>query len=135
MSVSNVSALTNAATAASPQSSSTSASATVDYNKFLQLLVAELKHQDPTSPTDPTQFMSQLASFSSVEQQVRTNSTLDALLSSQATSLLGKRVTSSDGSISGMVASLQIKTGGSLTATLTNGGTVVIGPGVSVSSQ
>lgn len=136
MSISNVSALTSAATAASSQKSSlTSASPTVDYNQFLQLLVAELKNQDPTSPTDPTQFMSQLASFSTVEQQVRTNSTLDALLSSQATSLLGKKVTSSDGSISGTVASLQTGSGGNVTATLTSGRTIVIGSGVSVSSQ
>jgi len=34
---------------------------------FLQLLVAQLQHQDPTSPQDPTQFVSQLAQFSELE--------------------------------------------------------------------
>jgi flagellar basal-body rod modification protein FlgD len=136
MSVGNVSAVTGVASANSPQkASSTSVPSTVNYNQFLQLLVAELKNQDPTNPTDPTQFMSQLASFSSVEQQVRTNSTLESLLSSQATSLLGRTVTSSDGSVSGTVASLQTGNGGTLTATLSGGGAVVIAPGVRVSSQ
>ena len=37
---------------------------------FLQLLVAQLKHQDPTSPQDPTQFVSQLAQFSELESVI-----------------------------------------------------------------
>ena len=60
---------TSATTAAQATSSSTaSANNTLDYNNFLQLLVAQLKNQDPTNPSDPTAFVSQLASFSSVEQ-------------------------------------------------------------------
>ena len=35
---------------------------------FLQLLVAQLKYQDPTSPQDPTQFVGELAQFSQLEQ-------------------------------------------------------------------
>lgn len=45
-------------------------------NQFLQLLVAQLQNQDPTQPTDPTQFVAQLAQFSTVEQLVNSNSTL-----------------------------------------------------------
>lgn len=89
--------------AASPASTAATPAPTVNYNQFLQLLVAELQHQDPTSPTDPTQYMSQLASFSTVEQQVQTNSTLDALLSAQASTMIGKSVTSADGTTSGIV--------------------------------
>ncbi len=37
---------------------------------FLQLLVAQLKNQDPTTPQDPTAFVSELAQFSQVEQDV-----------------------------------------------------------------
>jgi len=37
---------------------------------FLQLLVAQLKNQDPLSPTDSTQFVSQLAQFSELEQVI-----------------------------------------------------------------
>ncbi len=44
---------------------------TLDYNSFLKLLTAQMKFQDPTKPTDATQFVSQLASFSSVEQGIK----------------------------------------------------------------
>ena len=42
--------------------------ASVDYNGFLRLLIAQMKNQDPTKPMDSAQFMAQLASFSNVEQ-------------------------------------------------------------------
>jgi flagellar hook assembly protein FlgD len=35
---------------------------------FLQLLVAQLQHQDPTSPVDPSQFVGQLAQFSELSE-------------------------------------------------------------------
>jgi len=37
-------------------------------NMFLQLLVAQLQHQDPTSPVDPSQFIGQLAQFSQLSE-------------------------------------------------------------------
>ena len=108
-------------------------SATVNYNQFLQLLVTELQNQDPTAPTDPTQYMSQLASFSSVAQQIQTNSKLDTMLTSsalsQAESLIGQNVTSADGLTSGTVASVTLSTGGAVTATLSNGGTIALTTG------
>ena len=39
-------------------------------NTFLQLLVAQIKNQDPTQPMDSTAFLSQLAQFSQLEQLV-----------------------------------------------------------------
>jgi len=48
--------------------SNTSAAATK--NTFLQLLVAQIKNQDPTNPTDSVQFLSQLAQFSQLEQLI-----------------------------------------------------------------
>ena len=96
---------TTAQAARKARPASTTRSTTI---QFLQLLVAQLKNQDPTNPSDPTQFVSQLASFSAVEQQLNTNSKLDSLLTqsaiSQAGSLIGKTVTSADGSTSGQVA-------------------------------
>ena len=50
-------------------------------NQFLTLLVAQLQNQDPMNPTDPTQFVSQLAQFSTVEQLVQGNSTLNTISS------------------------------------------------------
>lgn len=109
---------------------------TLDYDAFLRLLVAEMQNQDPTNPTDPTQYMSQIASFSSVEQQINANKKLDALLTSmtisQAGGLIGRNVTSADGSDSGEIASIRISSDGA-EATLQNGQTVALGPGVSVS--
>lgn len=40
----------------------------VTQNDFLQLLVAQLQHQDPSSPADSTTFVTQLAQFSQLEQ-------------------------------------------------------------------
>jgi flagellar basal-body rod modification protein FlgD len=48
-------------------------------NQFLTLLTAQLKNQDPMSPTDPTQFVAQLAQFSTVEQLVQGNTTLTSI--------------------------------------------------------
>lgn len=46
---------------------------------FLQLLVAQLKHQDPTQLQDGTQFVAQLAQFASLEQQVQARTDLDSI--------------------------------------------------------
>jgi flagellar basal-body rod modification protein FlgD len=52
---------------------------TVDKNMFLQLLVAQLQHQDPMSPSDGTQFIGQLAQFQQLEQSVNTGSDITAI--------------------------------------------------------
>jgi|SRR5208337_657902 len=127
---------TTAATTQTTSSTSSSTGTTLDYNNFLQLLVAQMKNQDPTNPSDPTTFVSQLASFSSVEQQVNTNSKLDALLTqtelSQGASVIGRTLTSADGSISGKVAGVEITSTGA-TAILTNGQSLTLGAGVVIS--
>lgn len=46
---------------------------------FLQLLVAQLQYQDPLQPTDGTQFVTQLAQFSDLEQQIGSHQDLDAI--------------------------------------------------------
>lgn len=46
---------------------------------FLQLLVAQLKYQDPTSPSDPTQFVGELAQFSQLEQTIGINQNTAAI--------------------------------------------------------
>ena len=130
------SASSTAPTKTDAASTAKAAAPTVDYNGFLQLLIAQLKNQDPTQPTDSTQFVSQLASFSAVEQQVQTNAKLDSLLTSsklgQADSIIGRTLTSADGSISGIVASVTLGDGG-LNATLDDGRTLAVTTGVTVS--
>jgi flagellar basal-body rod modification protein FlgD len=63
-----------AAAAASQSQTSTGAAdptlALANENTFLQLLVAQIKNQDPLQPTDGVQFLSQLAQFSSLEQLI-----------------------------------------------------------------
>lgn len=66
-----------------PAASSSDAAA-ADFQTFLTLLTTQLRNQDPLKPLESTDFVAQLASFSAVEQQVRTN---DAL--SQIQDLLG----------------------------------------------
>jgi flagellar basal-body rod modification protein FlgD len=110
--------------------------ASLDYHAFLQLLIAQLKTQDPTKPMDSGQFMQQLATFSQVEQSVTTNSKLDSLLTSsalaQADSIIGRTVTSPDGKTSGEVLSVKITADGPLAA-LKGGGELLLGSGVVIS--
>jgi flagellar basal-body rod modification protein FlgD len=135
MTVASVTATTPTATIAA-NAAGAAKSTTINYNEFLQLLITELKNQDPTSPMDPTQQVSQLASFSAVEQQVQTNSNLTSLLNtsllSQAETAIGRTATSSDGSVSGVIASVAVNSSGA-TATLTNGQTVSLASGVTIS--
>ena len=92
----NVTSATDATKSSATPPSNITPTNTVDYNTFLQLLVAEMKNQDPTNPMDTAQYMSQFAQLSTVEQAMQTNSKLDALLSSQSLSqangLIGKTV-------------------------------------------
>jgi flagellar basal-body rod modification protein FlgD len=126
-------------TAAASNSANASAlqTPTVDYNQFLTLLIAEIQNQDPTQPMDPTQSVTQLATISGVQQQMQANATLTSLLTnsslSQAENLVGQTITSSDGTTSGTVASVNVGSSGS-TATLTNGNTVALTSGVTIGS-
>jgi flagellar basal-body rod modification protein FlgD len=47
---------------------------------FLQLLIAQLKHQDPENPADGTQFVTQLAQFTTLEQTTQSRLDLDQML-------------------------------------------------------
>jgi len=54
-----------------------------DFETFLRLLTTQISSQDPLDPMKPEQFASQLATFSTVEQSVRTNDLLERILAGQ----------------------------------------------------
>ncbi len=74
-------------------------SQTLGKDAFLQLLVTQLKNQDPLSPMDNTQFISEMAQFTSLEQMTNLANSFSDFQSSfntssqvQAASLIGKSV-------------------------------------------
>jgi flagellar basal-body rod modification protein FlgD len=85
---------TNAAAATMKQATG------MNKDDFLQLLVAQLKSQDPLNPQDSSEFVAQLAQLTQVEQTYNINTNLQNLLASQnnfssmsAMSLIGKNIT------------------------------------------
>ena len=56
--------------ASAPPAVPTNVDGLANENTFLQLLVAQIKNQDPTNPTDSVQFLGQLAQFSQLEQLI-----------------------------------------------------------------
>ena len=120
---------------ATPQTTNTAAGGALGQTQFLQLLMTQMKNQDPLNPSDPTQYMSELAQFTSVEQQTRTAQASETLATEQAAStaisLIGHTVNYTDptsgNAASGTVQSVQISSSG---PTLTVNGT----PGVELST-
>lgn len=98
----------------------------LDPDAFLQLLVAQVRYQDPMNGMDQNQFMMQLASMTSAQQQLALNEKLDGLLAAEATvravALIGHTVKGvSQGSlVSGEVTGVSVTDDGPLLK-LTNG--------------
>jgi flagellar basal-body rod modification protein FlgD len=83
----------------------------VSQNTFLTLLITQLKNQDPMNPQDSSQFVAQLASFSSLEQMTQLNKGIEAVLENSATGFIGKTATvldssSPDGYVQGTVTGI-----------------------------
>ena len=73
-----------------------------NFDTFLQILTTQLKNQNPLDPLDTNQFTQQLVQFTGVEQQLKTNEFLEAMMTatqnstnSEAVSYVGKVVTAS----------------------------------------
>lgn len=101
-----VSSVSNSSSSSSSSSTNSSQMIASNFQAFLTLLTTQLKNQNPLDPLDTNQFTQQLVQFASVEQQLKTNDTLSALLTaSQSTNLsnaanfIGKTITA-DGSTS-----------------------------------
>ncbi|MGU3359015.1 flagellar hook assembly protein FlgD [Methylobacterium sp. M6A4_1b] len=138
MSVASVTstATSQTATTAAATKTATGIAASMNADTFLTLLMTQLKNQDPTKPMDSTAYVSELATFSQVEQATKTNTKLDSLLSSsflsQADQIIGRTVTSADGTTTGEVQSVKITSEGAL-ARLTSGQDVLLTEGISLS--
>jgi flagellar basal-body rod modification protein FlgD len=74
MDVSSISSTTSAASASTPAAEPSKI--TSDFNTFLRMLTVQMQNQDPLNPIDSADYAVQLATFSGVEQQVRTNQLL-----------------------------------------------------------
>jgi flagellar basal-body rod modification protein FlgD len=98
-------------------------------NDFLMLMMDQLKNQDPLNPSDPTQYLSELAGFSSLEQETQIASSTASAATQQASasalSLLGHTVSYQDASgvtQSGTVSKVDFTSSGpSLTIGSTSG--------------
>jgi flagellar basal-body rod modification protein FlgD len=97
----NISNLTGTTGAqAATTSTPTNPNASLGKDDFLKLFVAQMQHQDPMNPTDNSEFMAQMAQFSSLEQMsnmAKSNQELaSALTLGQAVGLIGRNVTFTD---------------------------------------
>lgn len=132
MTVSNVQSTNqnSAATGAAAQAS-------LGKDSFMKLLVNQIKNQDPLSPTDNSQFIAQLAQFSSLEQMQELNSNIVGLAVLQQNNALMSQLTQSSGLIGQEVryvdpSSQQSKTGTVTSVKIENDLAVLSIGGVSV---
>lgn len=77
------------ASSSSLSSAKTESSTTLDKDAFLQLLVAQMKYQDPLEPTSNTEYISQFATFSELEEMQNLSSSMDL---QRASALVGQQV-------------------------------------------
>jgi len=109
-------------TSANTNSTTNAVSNELGKNDFLKLLVAQLKNQDPMSPADNTQFVAQLAQFSSLEQMNNVAKSMEELKTSMTTlygqslltqgaAMIGKEAVGVNGSgeeVSGQITSVKL---------------------------
>jgi flagellar basal-body rod modification protein FlgD len=110
-----------------PSGTASSVAGSLNEGDFLNLMMDQMKNQDPLNPSDPTQYMSELASFSSLDEQIQIQESSAQSASNQAASaalqMLGQNAnyTDSNGnSGSGTVTAVDFTSAG---PTLTIGGT------------
>lgn len=86
------------------ETTTTSSSNSMDKEAFLQLLVAQMKYQDPLEPTSNTEYISQYATFSELEQMQNMSANMTL---SRASELVGKEVIIESTSDSGKTTTVQ----------------------------
>jgi flagellar basal-body rod modification protein FlgD len=110
---------TPASTNATGSSSSTGTSKMLDKETFLKLMMVQLQNQDPLNPSDPTQYMSELAQLTTLEQTTNLATSAAQSASEQNTTtalaLLGHTVSYTDSTgatVSGTVSKVQFTSSG-----------------------
>lgn len=105
------------AAAAVPAARKTGAMQELGKDVFLQLLVTQLRYQDPLNPQDNSAFVAQMAQFTALEQLQNANAALGRLLDlqagAQAPALLGRLVTvlGDSGLVTGVVRAVEFTAG------------------------
>ena len=84
-----ISGIDTSTVSAATNTADSSSNSSLDKDAFLQLLVTQMQYQDPLEPTSNTEYMAQLAQFSTVEELQNVNSTIS---NSQSLSLTGQYV-------------------------------------------
>ena len=111
MSVSATSGTTGTTATGATPATTTDKNKELGKDDFLKLLVAQLQSQDPLNPMDDTEFISQMAQFTSLEQMKNVS---NAVQITQATAYIGKQVTWDDDKgvqQTGVVKSVRIASG------------------------
>lgn len=100
---------------------------------FLKILSTQLSYQDPLKPMDNTEFLAQIAQFTSLEQSQEMNTKMGEILANQSAfqsiSLIGKNVdiTTSNGIVPGVVSSLSLSGSSPLFTVTPSDGSPVLG--------
>lgn len=103
---------TGSNSAANALTNLTASNSFVSQNTFLTLLITQLKNQDPLNPQDSSQFVSQLAQFTSLQQMTQVSKGMEQVLENTVPNLIGRTVTVADtttstgyaqGTVSGVV--------------------------------
>jgi flagellar basal-body rod modification protein FlgD len=125
---------TNTSAPAASNGLASSPANTLGKDAFLKLLVAQLRYQDPTNPTDSSQFMAQTAQFTQVEKLEEIAAANAEMLSAQSllavSGLVGRTVTytGADGSpVSGVVTSASFGITGAVLRVGTAGTEIPVG--------
>ena len=105
----------NTATSASSSNATGLGGVTPSEGTFLTLLVTQLKNQDPLNPTDSTQFVSELAQFSSLEQLININQGVTNI-----TSVVDPNASTTSSSNSGATSNSATTDGSNIDNTLNN---------------
>ncbi|UDF03957.1 flagellar hook assembly protein FlgD [Asticcacaulis sp. AND118] len=87
--VTSTQSTTSTTSTTNTSSSSTTSGLASTYETFLGLLTAQIKNQDPLSPMDSAEWTNQLVQYSSVEQQLKSNEYLQALVGLSAGNMAG----------------------------------------------